>query len=58
MIYLLMLIIFWQPLYWSAKFVFYKFVNKDSVAASTYWNYIPAWFKSLWSLVKPSKSVL
>lgn len=51
MIYLLLLLLLWKPVYFSVKY--FTLRGKDTEVANKYVEKIKVWFSHLWSLISP-----
>ncbi len=49
---LLLLIIFWQPTWWTIKAI-YHLIKRDTWDAKGYFASAKGWFISLWELMNP-----
>lgn len=57
MAYLLLLLLAWQPLFWSAMALYHK-IKGDTFDTADYMINMKEWFNTLWDLVKPKKVTL
>lgn len=55
---LLLLLIFWQPVYWFCRYVYLEFIKKNSTSAAIYKTDAGKWFKTLWYLIVPNAGAL